>query len=114
MKTAIIINLDYETQSIVNCRRLWGVIEMHMSKAGFTKNSRRFVTDLDSDSASKQARGVIDTIEAEYRTKGQSALAFIRDFYAVPCDQIINLAPPVTYAIEVDMMSSDAFQKFFS
>ena len=114
MKTAIIINLDYETQSIVNCRRLWGIIEMRMSEIGFTKNSRRFVTTMDSDTACKQARSVIDSIEAEYRTKGQSALAFIRDFYSVPCDQIINLAPPVAHAIEVDMMASDAFQKFFS
>jgi hypothetical protein len=114
MNTAIIINLDYETQSIVRCRRLWGMIEARMTKAGFAKNSRRFVTAMDCDTACKQARGVIGSIEAEYVAKGQSALAFVRDFYAVPCDHIINLAPPAAHAIEVDVMASGAFQKFFT
>ena len=114
MNTAIIINLDYETQSIVKCRRLWASIEKRMVKAGFTKSSRRFVTAMDADTACKQARGVIDSIEAEYIAKGQSAFAFIRDFYAVPCDHIINLAPPVAHSIEVDLMASGAFQKFFT
>jgi len=114
MKTAIIINLDYETRPIVKCRELWQVIESRMSKAGFSKISRRFVTAMDADTACKQAIGVMDSIEAEYKANGLSAMAFIRDFYAVPCDQITNLAPPVSHAIEVDMMASGAFQKFFT
>lgn len=114
MKTAIIINLDYETQPIVKCRQLWTVIEEQMTKAGFVKNSRRFVAAADSDTACRLARGVIDSIENEYRAKGQSAVACIRDFYAVPYAKIINLMGPMSHAIEVDMMASGAFQKFFS
>jgi hypothetical protein len=114
MKTAIIINLAYETQPIVKCRELWKTIETRMTKAGFEKNSRRFVTVMDPETACKQARGVIESIEAEYAALGQSAFAYIRDFYAVPYDKIINLAPPVSHSIEVDMMASGAFQKFFS
>jgi hypothetical protein len=114
MKTAIIINLDYETQPIVKCRQLWKTIETRMVEAGFEKNSRRFVSALAPEIACKQARAVIDTIELEYCTKGKSAFAFIRDFYAVPYEKIINLAGPSSDAIEVEMMASGAFQKFFS
>ena len=114
MNTAIIINLDYETQPIVKCRQLWEMIEARMAQAGFTKSSRRFVTPLDSEAACKQARDVMDSIEAEYLAKGQSAAAYIRDFYAVPYAQITNLAAPVSHAIEVDVMATGAFQKFFT
>jgi hypothetical protein len=113
MITAIIINLDYETQSIVKCRRLWARIDKGMVTAGFTKSSRRFVTTLDSDTACKQARGVMGNIEAEYIAKGQSAFAFLRDFYAIPYEQIINLVPPVAHSVEVDFLASGAFQKLF-
>ena len=114
MKTAIVINLDYETKPIVKCQQLWAVIETRMSDAGFVKISRRFVISMDADAAGKQARGVIDGIESEYLAKGFSAVAYIRDFYAVPYEAIINLAGPVSHAIEVDMMASGAFQKFFT
>lgn len=114
MKTAIIINLDYETQPIVKCRELWKAIETRMTKAGFQKYSRRFVTAMDPETACKQARGVIDSIEVEYCGQGLSAIVYIRDFYAVPYDKIINLAAPVSHSIEVDVMASDAFQKFFT
>ncbi len=114
MNTAIIINLDYQTQPIVKCRQLWKIIEARMAKAGFIMNSRRFVTAKSSETACTQARAVIDGIELEYGAKGQSALPFIRDFYAIPCDKIINLAAPVAHSIEVDLMASGAFQKFFS
>ncbi len=114
MKTAIVINLDYETKPIVKCQQLWTVIETRMSDAGFVKVSRRFVIPLDAEAAGKQARAVIDGIESEYLAKGHSAMAYIRDFYAVPYEAIINLAGPVSHAIEVDMMASGAFQKFFT
>jgi len=114
MKTAIVINLDYETRPIGKCQQLWALIEARMADAGFSKSSRRFVIDLNPDAAGKQARAVLDAIESEYCAKGQSAAAYIRDFYAMPYDAIINLAGPVSHAIEVDMMASGAFQRFFS
>lgn len=113
MGTAIIINLDYENQPTVQCRNLWAVIEARMITAGFFKNSRRFLTSLDADSACRLARGVMDAIEREYGLRGQSATVCLRDFYAVPHDAIIPLMTPVSHAIEVNMMSTGAFQKFF-
>jgi hypothetical protein len=114
MNTAVIINLDYETQPIVKCRQLWKMIELRMGAAGFSRNSRRFVTSVDIETACKQAQGVMESIEADYKARGLDATSYIRDFYAVPCNQMINLAVPADQAIEVDLMASGAFQKFFS
>lgn len=85
-----------------------------MTGAGFVKKNRRFVTSEKLDTACKQAQAVIDSIEAEYAAKGRSAMTCIRDFYAVPAESIVDLVRPVAHAIEVDMMSTGAFQKYFS
>ena len=113
MGTAIIINLDYETQAIARCRNLWAIIEARMLGAGFVKVNRRFVSQEDTDTACRQARTVIDGIEADFRAKGYGACDCIRDFYAVPHGMIVDLTAPVSHSIEVDMMSTGAFQKFF-
>lgn len=113
MNTAITINLDYDAQPSVKCRQLWTLIEERMTQAGFVKVSRRFVTEMDLDTACTAARKVIDTIELEYCAVGQSAMSYIRDFYAIPCDRIVNLSEPMADAIEVEVMSIGAFQKFF-
>ncbi len=113
MRTAIVINLDYETQALAHCKSLWALIEARMLAAGFSKINRRFVIDTDTDTACKKARGVMDAIEAEYRAKGGNAGACVRDFYAVPHSVIVDLSTPVCHAIEVDMMATGAFQKFF-
>ncbi len=84
-----------------------------MLVAGFSKTSRRFVIEGDTESACKKARGVMDAIEAEYRAKGSSASVSVRDFYAVPHKVIVDLSAPVSHSIEVDMMATGAFQKFF-
>ncbi len=113
MATAIVINLDYETQAQARCRSLWTLIEARMLVAGFSKISRRFIIEADTDTACKKARKVMDAIEAEYQAKGGSASLCVRDFYAVPHSMIVDLSTPVSHAIEVDMMATGAFQKFF-
>ena len=113
MKTAIIISLHYETQSFVACRELWQSICARMADAGFTRNGSRFITAMDFDAASRRARGALDGIESEYCARTQSAWEYIRDFYAVPDSAIVDLAGPSAHAIEVDMMATGAFQKFF-
>lgn len=113
MKTAIIINLDYETQPSVKCRQLWTSIEARMTAAGFVKTSRRFVTPADCATACRLAKEAMDSIEADYRKSGQSTAPLIRDFYCVPCDQITDLLAAPPQAIEVDMMATGAFERFF-
>lgn len=113
MKTAIIISLHYETQSFVICRALWQTVCERMADAGFTRNGNRFVTSGDFDAATKLARAALDGIESEYCARKQSAWEHIRDFFAAPDNAIVDLAGPTTHAIEVDMMATGAFQKFF-
>ncbi len=113
LRTAIVVNLDYESQALTVCKSLWSLIEVRMLAAGFTKINRRFVLDADTDTTCKKARSIMDAIEAEYRARGANASACVRDFYAVPHSVIVDLSTPVCHAIEVDMMSTGAFQKFF-
>ncbi len=113
MKTAIIFHLNYEAHPIVKCRQLWSIIETSMLAAGFSKSGRIFVTQRDSDAAFKLAREVMDRIEQSYQAKDDSAMAYLRDFYGIPYDHIVDLAQPSMPSVEVDMMASGAFQKFF-
>lgn len=113
MKTAIILHLNYEAQLLVQCRQLWSIIETSMLAAGFSKSGRIFVTQMDPEIAFKKAREVMDRIEQSYQAKGDSAYGYLRDFYGIPYAEIIDLAVPSMPAIEVDMMASGAFQKFF-
>lgn len=113
MQTAIIINLDYENQPSVKCRQLWTSIEARMMAAGFIKSSRRFLTNAGCETASKLAKDVMDGVDAEYRKSGQTIGPFIRDFFCIPCDKIIDLLPAPVHAIEVDLMATGAFDRFF-
>jgi hypothetical protein len=113
MKTAIIINLDYENQPIVKCRQLWAQLEVRMQGAGFTKESRRFVTDNNPEVAGDLAKAVMDAIENEYVQRGSSIRAFIRDFYSIPYEQITDLLAPSLKAIDVDLLGSGAFESYF-
>jgi len=113
MKTAIIFHLNYEAHPIVQCRQLWSIIETGMLAAGFSKRGRIFVTQKDSTSAFKTAREVMQRIEQSYQAKGNSAVGYLRDFYGIPYDHIVDLAQPSMPAVEVGMMASGAFQKFF-
>ncbi len=113
MKTAIILHLNYETQPVAACRQLWSTIEAGMLAAGFSKNGRIFVTDVESESAFELARDVMDRVEHAYQFKGDSTATYVRDFYGIPFEHIVDLAHPTVGAIEVDMLASGAFQKFF-
>lgn len=113
MTTAIIISLHYETQSFVKCRNLWQIVCERMSDAGFARNGNRFVSAMDLDAASRYARSALDGIESESCAKNQSAWEYIRDFYAVPENAIVDLTGPTVHAIDVDLMATGAFQKFF-
>jgi hypothetical protein len=113
MTTAIIISLHYESQSFVKCRILWQTICERMSDAGFARNGNRFISVMGLEAASRHARSALDGIESESCAKNQSAWEYIRDFYAVPDNAIVDLTGPSTHAIEVNMMTTGAFQTFF-
>ena len=114
MNTVIIINLDYETLPVVKCKQIWALIELRMTQAGFTKNNRLFSTTINPEAAFKLAGSVMAGIEEEFRVRGESAMQCVREFYGVPQSQIVDLAAPLAHEIEVDLMATGAFQKFFS
>ena len=114
MNTAIIINLDYENIPIEKCRHVWELIEVRMEKAGFVKSNRIFVTNMDSETAYKQARGVTDSVFEEFLTDGEGVAPYLKEFYGIPYAQIVDLSKPTVHEIKVDMMATGTFQKFFT
>ena len=114
MNTVIIINLDYEAFPITKCQTIWHLIEERMTEAGFSKNNRLFLTNMDSEIAYQQARGVIGRIEKEVNDQEGKAVHFIRDMYGIPFSQIVDLTTPLASEIVVDFMATGTFQKYFS
>ena len=51
MKSAVIINLDYEHHSVQTCRRVWDEIVLGMEDAGFSRHYRLFLADMDGETA---------------------------------------------------------------
>ena len=127
MNTAIVFNLDYERQPTVKCRRLWTQIEARMLASGFSKVGRNFVSIKDPQTAFNRARAVMEAIEVDYRAFGDSTTHYLRDFYGVPYSSMVDLkattsvhidldalAPKApTRGVDVDVMSTGAFQQFF-
>ena len=114
MNTVIIINLDYEAFPIAKCQAIWQRIEERMAEAGFSKNNRLFLTNMDSDTAYEEARDVIRKIEQELNDQGEQVVHFIRDMYGIPFSQIVDLTSPSAKEIVVDFMATGTFQKYFS
>ena len=114
MNTVIIIDLDYEAFPIAKCQAIWQRIEETMIEAGFSKNNRLFLTNMDSEIAYEEARSVIRRIEKELSKQGEQVVHFIRDMYGIPYSQIVNLTSPSVNEIVVDFMATGTFQKYFS
>jgi len=109
----VIINLDYETFPIMECRKIRSLIEKGMSEAGFTQNNRLFISNVDSEIAFARARDVMHRVERECRDDGVDILHCARGFYGIPCSQIVDLIPTAAHEITVDFMASGTFQRLF-
>lgn len=114
MNTAIILNLDYEQRNIEVCKRVWSEIEHNMLHAGFVKNNRLFLTNLQKDIACKQARAVVEQLDAKLANEGINLFDCIREFYGIDYQQINNLLAPANEAIEVDFMDTGQFKQYFT
>ena len=114
MNTVIIINMNYEGLPIAKCQAIWQRIEERMTEQGFFKNSRLFLTDMDSEDAYKKARAVVRKIEEELNEQGEPVVHFIRDMYGIPFSQIVDLTSPMAHEIVVDFMATGTSQKYFS
>ena len=112
MKSAVIINLDYERHDAAVCRRIWKEIEADMAEAGFTRHFRMFLADMDRERCCRTAREVVAAVES--RLAGEGILAFdaIREFYWFEYGQANDLLAPANDLPEVSFVDAGTFEAF--
>jgi len=86
---AVVINLDYMNISCELCRMLWLMVERSMLQAGFSVDSRVFVSS-DPDAATK-ARLVMKGLEPAFESFGVSQFDAVKEFYCYDLASRIDL-----------------------
>jgi hypothetical protein len=107
MNTAIVINLNYEQCGQDLCTRYWHQIEDVMEAAGFIKNNRMFLSNLQQDEAFEVARWLIGQMEEHSKANRFSLIQSIREFYGLDYRQLVNLLTPPKQLIEVDFIDNE-------
>lgn len=102
MHYAIVINLDYETHNVTVVKPLFNAIKQAMMDAGFVLDGRYFKTDLEHDAACDLAREVIEQLNSEFQTNGESIYGYIKDFFCFDISQVTNLLMPPESDITVE------------
>lgn len=114
MKSAVIINLDYERHGAQTCRRIWDEISQRMATAGFEPHFRMFLADMDRKTACRLAREVVSTTEDVLAPEGIIVFDVIREFYWFEYEQINDLLAPANDLPEVSIIQMDDFQQFLN
>ncbi len=112
MKSAVIINLDYERHDAAICRRIWKEIESDMAEAGFVRHFRMFLADMDREHCCRKAREVVAAVENRLANEGILAFDAIREFYWFEYRQANDLLAPANDLPEVSFVDTDAFEAF--
>lgn len=110
MKSAIIINLDYEGHDANTCKRVWTAIDARMQEAGFAKHKRLFTTQLDRDSASMKAKIIVDQVENDLADEGIIVFDIISEFYCFAYQQLNDLLDPNSNPPQLDFVDTTAFK----
>lgn len=114
MKSAVIINLDYEHHSVQTCRRVWDRIVNGMEHAGFSRHYRIFLADMDGETATAKAKQVVAAVEDALAPEGILVFDVIREFYWFEYRQINDLLAPTNEMPEVSIIQMDDFQRFLN
>lgn len=112
MKSAIIINLDYQRHGEQTCRRIWEDIARCMEEAGFSRHYRLFMINQDRETACQKAKAAVATAEEKLAGEGIDAFDAIREFYGFEYQQENDLLALVNEIPEVTFVESDAFRSF--
>ncbi len=106
MKSAIIINLDYERHSAEICRRVLDEIVRGMETAGFTRHFRLFIADMAREEACAEAKRVV--AEAEDFLAGEGIFVFdvVRECYWFEYQESNDLLAPGNEMPEVTFLDS--------
>ncbi len=91
MRYAVIIDLDYVSNSYEVCKSIWAAIKNEMLQQGFYLEDRRFVITAPTDEACERARAAVDSVEARFDSLEKPLLAYIKNFYGFRLDCVVNL-----------------------
>ena len=94
MSYAIVINLDYESNSEDVCQEIWDVIKQRMLDAGFRLDNRVFIINREHKEACDLARGVIEGMEAHLDFDKKHIFRYLKDFYGYDMEHTTNLLVP--------------------
>lgn len=114
MKSAILINLDYERHSVQTCRQVWDGIAAGMQQAGFSRHFRLFLADMDREAACAAAKDVVTQVEDALADEGIIVFDVIREFYWFEYREINDLLAPANQLSEVSFIDSNAFHAFMN
>lgn len=112
MKSAVIINLDYERHSVQTCRRIWEEIAQAMEAEGFSRHYRLFLADMNREAACKKAKAVVAAAEDKLLAEGIVVFDVIREFYWFEYQQINDLLAPANELPEVSFLDTGTFTAF--
>ena len=101
MRYVVIINLDYESYEHAKLKALFSEISSGMQDKGFVVDGRRFTIDVEPEEAQQFARLVVDELEQQHNSKGESIYTYIKEFYGFQVEHADNLLLPPDDEIEV-------------
>ena len=94
MSYAIVINLDYESNSEETCQEIWDAIKKAMLTAGFRLDNRVFIINREDGEARELARSVIEGMESHLDFDKKHVFRYLKDFYGYSMEHTVNLLVP--------------------
>ena len=113
MKSAVIINLDYERHGADTCRRIWEEIDRRMQEAGFFRHYRIYLSDKEREECCRKAKAIVAEVENQLANEGILVFDVIREFYWFEYQQINDLLAPANQLPEVSFVDTGTFEAFF-
>jgi len=107
MSTAVIINLDYARYPAAVCEALWQEICDTLLSNGFRLNGRLFLHSLPPEQALPLVRELMESFEAHLDFHERRFHRFIKEFYGVPAEHLIDLLTSCPREIEVSYGTQD-------
>lgn len=101
MRYAIVINLDYDSNPVADCHRVWDLIRAQMQAAEFRLEGRVFTTDLPADEACAAARQVMNALDEHPDLAPNGVFLFLKEFYGYDHGHSVNLLLPPSDNIEL-------------
>ncbi len=103
MRYAIVINLDYESYFVDDCKFVWERIRQEMENSGFRMDKRLFTIDSSEEAACDTARTVIERLNRSPKLQGIDVYSYMKDFYGYDHSNAVNLMLPSTKNIVVEL-----------